>query len=317
MTDTIEGDTSRSPRFTHWCALFVFSTIVLGAAVEAANNNGESGDPKTEANEKWSIVCASCTFAFCAIIILMHFNAVTSLFIVGTKIEGLLCLVLAAFWSGLVAVVADSRHGLAVNEKGAVSNGNLYYFSWAGLICAVTLLTSYLRSAFQIDIQGELKTRSARLSVWTAHMAAAIVVMGSSTNIYKNDCVNAFVGDEFCRRTKLGIGLGAVGTFFALVVVFMKIYTSKAPFLLEAVLGAILVGSFAFGTAYITSEQGPGSPLGNLYYFTWGCFLSSFLLCSSLYDDYNAAKSMSSGENNDLAMEEGNKANGAAEEDQI
>ena len=92
----------------------------------------------------------------------MHFNAVTSLFIVGTKIEGLLCLVLAAFWSGLVAVVADSRHGLAVNEKGAVSNGNLYYFSWAGLICAVTLLTSYLRSAFQIDIQSELKTRSAR-----------------------------------------------------------------------------------------------------------------------------------------------------------
>ena len=148
-------------------------------------------------------------------------------------------------------------------------------------------------------------------------MAAAIVVMGSSTNIFKNDCVNAFVGDEFCRRTKLGIGLGAVGAFFALVIVFMKIYTSKAPFLLEAVLGAILVGSFAFGTAYITSEQGPGSPLGNLYYFTWGCFLSSFLLCSSLYDDYNAAKSMGGGDNNDLAMEEGNKTNGAAEDDQI
>ena len=75
--------------------------------------------------------------------------------------------------------------------------------------------------------------------------------------------------------------------------------------------------SFAFGTAYITSEQGPGSPLGNLYYFTWGCFLSSFLLCSSLYDDYNAAKSMGGGDNNDLAMEEGNKTNGAAEDDQI
>ena len=27
MTDTTEGDTSRSPRFTHWCALFVFRCV--------------------------------------------------------------------------------------------------------------------------------------------------------------------------------------------------------------------------------------------------------------------------------------------------
>lgn len=245
----------------------------------------------------------------------MHFNSVTSLFIVGTKIEGLLCLILAAFWSGLVAVVADSRHGLAVNEKGAVSNGNLYYFSWAGLICAVTLLTSYLKSAFTIDIAGEIKTRSARLSIWSAHLAAAIVVMGSSTNIYQNDCVQSYVGDEFCKRTKLGIGLGAVGTVFALVVVAMKIMTSKAPFLMEGILGVILLVSFAFGTAYITSEAGPGSPLGNLYYFTWICFLSSFLLCSSCFDDYNAAKTMGASEGGDKAGGGQNMVN--EEEDQI
>ena len=53
----------------------------------------------------------------CAIVILMQLNAVASLFVVGTKIEGFLCLMLAAFWAGTVAVVADSRHGLAVNEK--------------------------------------------------------------------------------------------------------------------------------------------------------------------------------------------------------
>lgn len=276
-----------------------------------ANHNGDSGDAKTEQNERWSIICASCTFAFCAIVILMHFNAVTSLFIVGTKIEGLLCLLLAAFWSGLVAVVADARHGLAVDEKGAVTNGNLYYFSWAGLVCAVTLLTSYLRSAFQIDVAGEIKTRSARLSIWSAHLAAAIVVMGSSTNIYQSDCINAFVGDEYCRRTKLAIGLGAAGTTFALLVVGMKIATSKAPFLMEAFLGFILMVCFAFGTAYITAEQGPGSPLGNLYYFTWISFLSAFLLCSSCFDDYNAAKTMGSGEGGDKPDENSN------EEDQI
>ena len=115
----------------------------------------------------------------------------------------------------------------------------------------------------------------------------------------------------FCKRTKLGIGLGAAGAFFALVVVAMKIFTRKAPFLLEAVLGFIMLISFAFGTAYITSEAGPGSPLGNLYYFTWISFLSAFLLCSSCFEDYQSAKSMGTEESAN-AVE-----NGTSEEDQI
>mmetsp|Transcript_37212 Transcript_37212/g.81494 ORF Transcript_37212/g.81494 Transcript_37212/m.81494 type:complete len:316 (+) Transcript_37212:73-1020(+) len=287
------SDNSRSPRFTHWIALFVFSTITLGSAVGAANNNDQT-DAKTKQNEKWSIACSSITFALCAIVILMHFNAVTSLFIVGTKLEGCLCVLLAAFWAGTVAVVADARHGLAVNEMGAVSNGNLYYFSWAGFICSVTLLTSYLRSAFQIDVAGEIRSRSARLTTWSAHMACSLIVMGASANIFQNDCIEADVGYVFCRRTKLGIGLGAVGTVLALIIVAMKIATSKSPFLVEATFSFILVVSFAFGVAYITSEQGPGSPLGNLYYFTWGAFLSSFMLIASCYEDYNAAKNITS-----------------------
>jgi hypothetical protein len=60
----------------------------------------------------------------------MHLNSVSSLLIVGTKIEGALCLILVVFWVALVAVVTDSRQGLAVDELGAVDNGNLYYFSW-------------------------------------------------------------------------------------------------------------------------------------------------------------------------------------------
>lgn len=224
----------------------------------------------------------------------MHFNSVTSLFIVGTKFEGFLCVLLAAFWAGTVAVVADARHGLAVNEEGAVSNGNLYYFSWAGFICSVTLLTSYLRSAFQIDVAGEIRSRSARLTTWSGHMACSLIVMGASANIFQNDCVEANVGYAFCRRTKLGIGLGAVGTVLALIVVAMKIATAKAPFLVEGTFSVILLIAYAFGVAYITSEQGPGSPLGNLYYFSWGAFLSSFMLVASCYEDYNAAKGMAS-----------------------
>ena len=162
------------------------------------------------------------------------------------------------------------------------------------------LITSYLRSAFEIDLAGEIKTRSARLNLWSAHLAAALVVLGASSNIFKYDCEEAFVGQVFCRRTKLGIVIGSISFVFSLVIVGLKIKTSKAPFLLEAVTSFVLLVLHAFGVAYITSEQGPGSPLGNLYYFTWICFLSSFMLSSSCYEDYTSATSMADGANGDL-----------------
>ena len=256
--------------------------------------HSDQNDPKTVENGKWAIACSAITFSVCAIVILMQLNAVASLFVVGTKIEGFLCLMLAAFWAGTVAVVADSRHGLAVNEEGAVSNGNLYNFSWAGFVSSVMLLRSYLRSAFQIDVAGEIRSRSARLTTWSGHLACCLIVMGASANIFQNDCVEAYVGYAFCRRTKLGIALGAIGTFMALVVVALKIATAKVPFLVEASFSLILVLCWAFGVAYITSDQGPGSPLGNLYYFSWGAFLSAFMLCASCFEDYQAAKGLGS-----------------------
>ena len=51
-----------------------------------------------------------------------------------------------------------------------------------------------------------------------------------------------------------------------------------------------------FGVAYLTSDQGPGAPLGNLYYFTWGSFLSAFMLLASCFEDYQAAKGLGSTE---------------------
>jgi len=39
--DGTSSNTVRSPRFTHWIALFVFSTIVLGSSVTSVSNNEE------------------------------------------------------------------------------------------------------------------------------------------------------------------------------------------------------------------------------------------------------------------------------------
>lgn len=224
----------------------------------------------------------------------MHMHSVTSIFIVGTKIEGFLCLILAVFWAATVSIVSDARHGLAVNENGEVKNGNLYYFSWAGFVCSIVLWVSYLRSAFQFDVAGTLQSRSSRLQLWAGFLAASLIVMGASANIFGQDCTNGnelIAGETYCRRTKFSISIGVIGTVFALIVVILKIVTSRAPFMLESFFSVSLMFLFAFGVAYTTSQKGPGAPLGNLYYFTWISFLCTFMLTASIFEDYQTAKS--------------------------
>ncbi len=119
---------SRSPRFIQWLAFLVFSIITLFSVIQVVNENDKVNGRTSAGN--WSIFCSAITFTITIIINIMHLNSVMSIFIVGTKLEGGLCLLLVVFWVALVAVVTDSRQGLAVDEVGAVDNGNLYYFSW-------------------------------------------------------------------------------------------------------------------------------------------------------------------------------------------
>jgi len=260
----------------------------MGSVVEIAKQD----DDKSESPANWSIACSALTFAITLIVVLMHMHPISSILIVGTKIEGILCCILSIFWVATVSVVTDSRHGLAVDESGAVSNGNLYYFSWAGFVCSITLLISYLRHVFNVDVAGSIRTRSARLTIWSAQLATSLVVMGASSNFFDNTCGKGGMEPQ-CSRAVFGIVLGALATLTSVGVVGLKIATSKAPFLIESVLSFLLVVSYAFGVAFITSQEGPGAPLGNLYYFTWASFLCAFMLLASCFEDYNAAATMS------------------------
>lgn len=80
-------------------------------------------------------------------------------------------------------------------------------------------------------------------------------------------------------RTLLALGLGASGAIVSIVIVGMKIATAYAPEWVERMVSALLFVAMSFGTAYITSESGPGAPLGNLYYST----VSSFSACSLIF----------------------------------
>jgi hypothetical protein len=158
--------------------------------------------------------------------------------------------------------------------------------SWAGFVTSILLVVSYLRGVFGVDLVGEVKNRAARLTLWGGFLACQLVVMGASANIFDKDCANVDSSSSYCKRTKFGIALGAIGTAFALGVVAMKMLTSVAPFVVEGTLALILCIMNGFGVAFITSAQGPGSPIGNLYYFSWLSWFSSFMLLASVFDDY-------------------------------
>lgn len=172
------------------------------------------------------------------------------------------------------------------------SCGGLFSLSWvnnftgAGFVTSIMLVVAYLRGVFGVDLAGEIKNRAARLTIWSALLACQLVVMGASANVFDKNCAVDVESLAYCKRTKYGIGLGAVGTAFSLAVVGMKMVTSIAPFVVEGVLAFLLCIMNGFGVALLTSAQGPGSPIGNLYYFTWLSFLCNFMLVASVYEDY-------------------------------
>ncbi|KAI2501741.1 hypothetical protein MHU86_12747 [Fragilaria crotonensis] len=289
--ETGESTSGRSPRFSIWAAFLIFSTITMISAVEEYNSHNES-DANALKNQRWAIACSAITFGVSVIVVALQLHPIGASLIVGTRVEGVIILILTAFWAATVSIVSDTRNGLAVdNLTGSVTNGNLYYFSWAGFVCSVMLFVSYLRAVFGVDLASEIKNRSARLTQWSALLAAQLVVLGASANIFDSDCNPLANTVEYCQRTTFGIAAGAIGTAFSLAVVAMKIATSSASFMAEAVVAATLTVLNGFAVGFITSPAGPGSALGNLYYFSWISLIVSAMLVASCFETYRGGPS--------------------------
>ena len=191
--------------------------------------------------------------------VIMQLSPVYGSMVTNNKLEGVICIVLVAFWSGIVSIVSDANNNLAVRHatdgecNNTVLNGNLYYFSWAAFVTSISLLISYLRSVFGVDLVGSVTNKSQRLELWSGMLACALVVMGASSNILQIDCKP--VQDEldtYCARTKFAISIGTIGSFFSIAVVGMKLVTATAPFVFEGLLSLILAILNGCGVAFIT-----------------------------------------------------------------
>jgi len=245
-----------------------------------------------------------------AIVIIHLINPLADLF-VGRKLEGFMSFSLMILWIAVVIIITDPKHGLAVDTSGAVSNGNLYYFSWAGFVCGVTLLVNYLRAAFGVDVRGEIRSRAARLNLWAALLATSMVVTGSAGNYFSTLCAGQKTITNTCARTIFALTLGSVTIFLSLVVIIMKMVLSKVSLTLESLFAAILVIAYIFGVGTTTTAQGPGAALGNLYYFTWLSFLLSFMISASCTEDRKLAKANESLASHDHSAATSNTTLGA------
>ena len=254
---------------------------------------------QTDNAETWAIVCTAVNLGISGAYVLLCLIPPVRHMIEGSKIEGLLIFLMVGWWAAGVAIITDSKHGVAVDGTGSVSNGNVYYFGWAGFVSSVTLLVSYMRTAFNVDIEGEIQSRGARLNHWAALVATSIVVMAASTQVYvlscaiPNDQRTAEHNGTYCSRAVYGLSVGASSLFLALVIILLKLCLSKMPLFLETLCAYALAPAWIVGVCFITSSSGPGSGLGNLYYFTWLSFILSFMLAASITDERNKKNSLS------------------------
>lgn len=249
--------------------------------------------PVTSA-DRYIVACSIVTFIFTAVIVAGHFFTVTETIFVGTKVEGVVIIILVVFWSAIVSINTDAGGGSATFGTGSntVQNANLYYFSWAGFVTSIVLLASFLRDAFGVDLAGNIRDRAARLQWWAALLASSVVVMGSAAHTNNKDCgANYSLGASYCRKTRFAISAGAIGLTFCILVIASKVikYTATdaaSPFVLEVGISVVLMVINAFAVAYTTSANAPGSAVGNLYYFSWAMFLISAYLVSDIYSDF-------------------------------
>ena len=90
-----------------------------------------AAEPVTSAN-RYAVACSIVTFCLTTVVVIMQLFPVTSVMFVGTKIEGVLTIVLVIFWAAIVSIVTDAGDGLALPENASnqVQNANLYFFGW-------------------------------------------------------------------------------------------------------------------------------------------------------------------------------------------
>ena len=175
--------------------------------------------------------------------------------------------------AGIVAIVSGPERGLAVDKDGAVFIGNMYYGSWLGFVTGVAILSSFLESAYGLDVAYNMRTRSSSFTYWTGLLVSSIIVLATSADIYNRNCdvPNEEKRQPFCSRSVIAVVIGTLAVIMSFAIIGMKITLGAAPFLIEIGLGFLLFIMYIVEIAYVTDIEGPGK-LHNFF----SCYVDTY-----------------------------------------
>ncbi|KAL7529566.1 hypothetical protein ACHAXR_006400 [Thalassiosira sp. AJA248-18] len=305
--DSPPPTTRQSPRQLWWGGLFLSSLIAMGSTFEAVRMQRYFAPPTS--TERWAVGSITTVFLLTFLSITLQLVPHTARLLMGTKLELALIFVVSAFTCAAVGTATNPATGMSVNASGGVSFGNLYYSTWASFGFGLALLMSFMRTERGLDVSSELKSRGRRFRTWVTLIVANVIVMGSSASSFDAKCGSEaeFKPGKFCRRAAFGVSAGCIGCVGSLAVVAMRLAWTKQVngegrpnriiFTVECISSLILLCFYCFAVAYLTSEEGPGAPLGNLYYSTWITFGMIGFVALSCFEEFQAAKMVYSGRN--------------------
>lgn len=214
MDDTTgHGNTAHvtdKPRLNTWALLCLFSTLCLVAH--------ETDDQNMKKSENiWITSCSSISIAFSLLACITHVtnSGLSSLF-VGTVLEGLVALILVGMWAGALPIIMDPGNGLAqmyvgksegetADYQATISNANLFFTSWGSGVCALMVLSMYIKE--RLGSSGGMGM--GYTSKWYLLMLASVIVVIESMR-FKNQVCTIEGGTESitCGRNIYGLVTG-------------------------------------------------------------------------------------------------------------
>eukprot|EP00584_Thalassiosira_punctigera_P003529 CAMPEP_0172529496 /NCGR_PEP_ID=MMETSP1067-20121228/3556_1 /TAXON_ID=265564 ORGANISM="Thalassiosira punctigera, Strain Tpunct2005C2" /NCGR_SAMPLE_ID=MMETSP1067 /ASSEMBLY_ACC=CAM_ASM_000444 /LENGTH=322 /DNA_ID=CAMNT_0013313555 /DNA_START=188 /DNA_END=1156 /DNA_ORIENTATION=- len=285
----LEGATNTvdKRRFNIWAFLCLFSTLSLIAH--------ETDDQNMRRSENiWITTCAALSLSFSFLSSLAHIgNSVLSSLFVGTILEGLLALILVGLWAGALPVIMDPSNGLAqmyvgksegesADYQATVSNANLYFTSWGSGVCALIVLSMYIKER----LGGGGGMGMGYTSKWYLLMLASVIVVIESMR-FKNQVCSIEGGTEevTCGRNTYGLATGIVGLVVSfLISLFSSLGRDSA--LITTVAGFVMAMLYTLCAGLLTFDNGPATYVGNHYFSAWAGFFISFAVFGSVLKEF-------------------------------
>jgi hypothetical protein len=265
-------------RFQAWFASAVFAAVCL-----AAHRNTDTWDKDDKG--KWVLS------DFIIILVVACVGALATMFIkklfVGRLLEGALSLFMVILWCAGLPPVMNPDNSIAVTgayNAPTIINPNLFFFSWVAFAFSIYIFGSYLQEATGRELSVDSSSKHVKFA---GILAASVVILVTASNIHTDaDCNDSKIaGDEFCKRNKFAVSLGAVGVFFTLFAMLLT-FCNKMVVLTERVYSLVVVGMATAGVALITFDEGSGTQMSNLYFATWALFALCVLLSAQIAREF-------------------------------